>query len=72
MHIFLIVTAVWTVIWIAAQVWLHHTEYGHHIAWQARAVLYIFPLFIIFNVIRHALGVKSESDKAAEEYLGKL
>lgn len=72
MHIFLIITAVWTVLWIVAQVFLARSEYGTHITLLARALLYIFPLFIVYNVIRHMVGGKTESAKLAEELNGKV
>lgn len=72
MHVFLTVLVVWTALWIIAQVFLHYSEYGQHITWLARIVLYVFPLFIIYNVIRHAVGAKTENEKIAEEYRGKV
>lgn len=69
MHIFLIITAVWTVLWIVAQVFLARSEYAEHITLLGRALLYVFPLFVIYNVIRHMVGGKTES---AEESSGKV
>ena len=72
MHIFLIVTAVWTVLWIVAQVALARSEYATHITLLARLLLYVFPLFIVYNVIRHMVGGKTESEKLAGELSGKV
>lgn len=68
MHTLLIVLAVWTVLWVIACAFWQNSEYGPSITWMARILLYVFPLFIAYNMCRKAFGVKTEAEKIAEEF----